>query len=497
MRMVPIALWLVSAACGAEGTSTTPVHGEVVDELGHAIEGATAALTTRDGQVAALTGADGSFALSSSDVAGTLVLEVSASGFGRTWVRRLASGGPVDLSVRLKALPPGAAVTLPPVGQSVTVRDGRFSATIPGGALCDDTGRPLTGEVEVAFLAYDPFDARFGASFVTVEAEPGLGKLTQRSASGEVDVVITRAGQQVTKVCDGQSITLGDTITGPNPPASFVWFLDQSSATMEHKIAVAYDESTHETTVQTRDLVPHCPDACSKCPNQNACIDGYCTYTVCGDGLCNWLIGESCRTCPGDCGACAPAPRCGDGACNGSDTCESCPADCGACAAAAKCGDGACNGSESCASCAQDCGACGPKCGDGTCNGAETCSSCGDDCGPCAMPATVHGTIKDVHGKPTVVAVTASTRSLMVGQLSSDADGRYGFALGSTISEIEALIEPGARPGLRLQPTPAWRKFHAGDNTLDFQYCLPRDEQCRSGDLCCDGARCVDGLCGS
>jgi MYXO-CTERM domain-containing protein len=47
---------------------------------------------------------------------------------------------------------------------------------------------------------------------------------------------------------------------------------------------------------------------------------------------------------------------CGDGACGGGETCLSCPADCGACPPA--CGDGECAADESCAACPGDCGAC-------------------------------------------------------------------------------------------------------------------------------------------
>lgn len=53
----------------------------------------------------------------------------------------------------------------------------------------------------------------------------------------------------------------------------------------------------------------------------------------------------------------APAPRCGDGMCNGTDDCGNCEADCGACGAVV-CGDGTCSTSESCGTCESDCGLC-------------------------------------------------------------------------------------------------------------------------------------------
>lgn len=50
-------------------------------------------------------------------------------------------------------------------------------------------------------------------------------------------------------------------------------------------------------------------------------------------------------------------PRCGDNCCYGGETCTSCPGDCGTCNPV--CGDGACNNGETCGSCSIDCGACG------------------------------------------------------------------------------------------------------------------------------------------
>jgi hypothetical protein len=54
------------------------------------------------------------------------------------------------------------------------------------------------------------------------------------------------------------------------------------------------------------------------------------------------------------------AATCGDGTCNGGDTCSSCPQDCGVCWTAT-CGDGTCSAGETCSSCAQDCGGCAPN----------------------------------------------------------------------------------------------------------------------------------------
>ncbi len=48
-----------------------------------------------------------------------------------------------------------------------------------------------------------------------------------------------------------------------------------------------------------------------------------------------------------------PPASCGDNSCNNGETCNTCPGDCGNC-----CGDGSCNYGETCASCSSDCGSC-------------------------------------------------------------------------------------------------------------------------------------------
>lgn len=68
----------------------------------------------------------------------------------------------------------------------------------------------------------------------------------------------------------------------------------------------------------------------------------------CGDGSC---IGETCSSCPDDCGAC---PECGDGSCV-AENCASCPDDCGACP---ECAEGAISSPCSCEGSLQDSGYC-------------------------------------------------------------------------------------------------------------------------------------------
>ena len=111
-------------------------------------------------------------------------------------------------------------------------------------------------------------------------------------------------------------------------------------------------------------------ESCSSCPSD--C--GVCA-PVCGDGTCE--SSENCSVCAADCGACPPV--CGDGTCEPAESCGSCAADCGACSS---CGDGSCDVGENCSSCSADCGVC-VTCGDGTCGAGESCSTCSADCGTC------------------------------------------------------------------------------------------------------------------
>jgi hypothetical protein len=111
-------------------------------------------------------------------------------------------------------------------------------------------------------------------------------------------------------------------------------------------------------------------ETCSSCPQDcGAC-------KTCGDGFCD--DGEDCTTCPQDCGVCM---SCGDGQCTGTENCTNCPADCGKCVG---CGDGVCSADETCVSCPQDCGSCA-VCGNGVCNDGETCTNCPQDCGACVL----------------------------------------------------------------------------------------------------------------
>lgn len=132
-------------------------------------------------------------------------------------------------------------------------------------------------------------------------------------------------------------------------------------------------------------------------PEQPPAVRG----SLCRDGRCD--PGESCETCPDDCGRCPVPETCGDGRCGLEETCLSCRGDC------CPCGDGACTpGIENCANCTRDCGECvahvgttlpGPACGKNGCEDGESCATCPADCEECPGPTTV--TTTDATTEPT------------------------------------------------------------------------------------------------
>lgn len=124
----------------------------------------------------------------------------------------------------------------------------------------------------------------------------------------------------------------------------------------------------------TRDGVASCGDAqCNGTETVVTCaLDCHC-----GDNGCDQEFREDCKSCPGDCGACAPS--CGDGQCQPGETCEACGRDC----CPPSCGDSRCDSpNETCLGCPSDCGPCQAQCGDGICftAGGETDSNCRADC---------------------------------------------------------------------------------------------------------------------
>lgn len=65
------------------------------------------------------------------------------------------------------------------------------------------------------------------------------------------------------------------------------------------------------------------------CDPEGCCVPE--PSAACGDKSC--AMGETCESCPADCGSCPPPPpaSCGDAMCGLDETCDSCPGDCGPC----------------------------------------------------------------------------------------------------------------------------------------------------------------------
>ena len=125
-------------------------------------------------------------------------------------------------------------------------------------------------------------------------------------------------------------------------------------------------------------LAPHLQESkCLLCTNLGRC----------GDGACQPRHGESCQSCPGDCGPCVQPKTCGEMGpgwyeANEVDRCQT---DCeGECLAKHDCGGVPCSspttGLGYCLKCPQL-----ARCGDGACQGriGENCQTCPGDCGGC------------------------------------------------------------------------------------------------------------------
>jgi hypothetical protein len=135
----------------------------------------------------------------------------------------------------------------------------------------------------------------------------------------------------------------------------------------------------------------HCKYARYSCQrNIDCCSNNCCNRICCDDGM--TCCGGECIRCPAgqtvdpntcECVGGTPGPVCGNGFCEAGESCTSCPDDCGPCPPT--CPNDVCDAGETCQTCPEDCGPCEPECGDGFCDEAagETCESCPQDCGQC------------------------------------------------------------------------------------------------------------------
>ena len=497
------------AALGAcTGNHLTPISGHVLDLAGKPIAGATVALA--DGGEPRKTDAGGAFSFAA-EVRGAAVLAFNAPGYARTWVRRPVQGtAPQVVTVQLKPIPPGQRVTLPPVGQSIKVEDKLAAIMIPGGALCDAHHAPVSGDVLVSIVTYDPADPTVYASITTTEKQPGTAELAKRNPGGEVDFLISQDGALL-EVCAGQQVTLIDSVPHDRTPGTTTFFLDPTSGGLESRVDSTFDPATGQVTTPSRDLTPHCPDWCG---------DGYCE--------CPWY--DCYGTCQGsawrDCaGNCYGSSRMGcDGVCSSAPTWYDCSGTCGGSATDQGCGCGvSCNTCPQGRDCAGTCGGsavvdCNGTCGggatrgcDGVCGSGKVISGCdnacgstkvdvGCGCGVTCQPCYVIGTIRDIHGQTTTTQVTAATAAQTIGQQGTSSMGAYSFHLGDIgNTPLSAIVTPAPRPGQRLSPAPAWAPYPIGTTTLNFQYCIDAKANpaasCLKNDLCCDGLKCIDGEC--
>lgn len=169
-----------------------------------------------------------------------------------------------------------------------------------------------------------------------------------------------------------------------SPPTSCAQSVYFQYVTIGH----VYTADVDGYPLPAQQLVPLCgkdgPAAGQLCSQDTDCPMAYGCAGACK--ITTYLDGSP--SCLQSCGA----EMCGNGTCDPGETCRSCPKDCGPCAT---CGDGVCQtgdagddsdaNSEDCGSCPQDCNGACPSCGDGVCSLAdhETCASCPQDCGQC------------------------------------------------------------------------------------------------------------------
>ncbi len=196
-----------------------------------------------------------------------------------------------------------------------------------------------------------------------------------------------------------------------------------------------------------------------------------CAGKVCGDDGC----GGSCGTCLAEApfcseGACtATGPQCGDGPCDAGETCTTCPSDCGACTV---CGDGTCDAGETCSACASDCGAC-IVCGDGTCNGGEDCGTCASDCGACPPEgACTNAADQDVLASTDVGAIATDQALGCLGT------GDLYFCI------VDGLVEAGL--------SPACAECYAATVACTLSQCLGQCASDPGGEAC---QACQDDYC--
>lgn len=125
---------------------------------------------------------------------------------------------------------------------------------------------------------------------------------------------------------------------------------------------------------------PKCPDgySCNSadiCVLAGSCPEGMLGCVTCGDGSCDLLAGEDCKTCPEDCPC---VELCGNNTCDPKEDATNCPEDCPKDPKEPSCGDGSCDPDEDSATCPEDCPSSTPACtqDDLRCKGADAIERC-------------------------------------------------------------------------------------------------------------------------
>lgn len=113
---------------------------------------------------------------------------------------------------------------------------------------------------------------------------------------------------------------------GPPLPFSDVWQLRFESTNAKESCVLDIDDDGDGLKgCADPDCAFWCAPYCvgqKPAAGQTTCDD---SLPHCGDGVCNTAL-ETCRTCPGDCGACTAV--CGDTICDSTESSASCPGDC-------------------------------------------------------------------------------------------------------------------------------------------------------------------------
>lgn len=202
---------LVAGGCAVSGGDGDPNQGTPADtetELGdvgeiggRAIDGERGPIAGADvlldGQVVAVTDADGAFTIDLGGMdASAALLEVSAEGYAPGWIEVPLAGAGAVLTVELVAPALDGAVAVDNSQGGIVQEDGAI-ITLPPGMVYADTGAVVDGDVTVELVTYYPGKGVMPVQTMTevpTDEEP-LGYLIQ--SLGMVGVWLTADGREV------------------------------------------------------------------------------------------------------------------------------------------------------------------------------------------------------------------------------------------------------------------------------------------------------------